>query len=86
MNPNAVVDKSSRERLKSLRLVASQVCRLTRTFVEAERRFAIVAPKDKDAKGFYDRIPSIERSRGGPKARQQPVKGDGPHPLGAEEA
>ena len=44
-------------------LVASQVCRLTRTFVEAERRFAIVALKDKDAKGFYDRIPSIERSR-----------------------
>ncbi|MEW5790007.1 MAG: helix-turn-helix domain-containing protein, partial [Pseudomonadota bacterium] len=43
--------------------VAKRVCRLPRRFVEGERRYSLVALKDRDAKGFYDRTPAITRTR-----------------------
>lgn len=42
---------------------AKAACRLPRRFVEGERRFSVVALKDRDAKGFYDRTPAIRRDR-----------------------
>jgi len=43
--------------------VAQRCSRLMRRFVEGERRFGLVAIKDRDGKAFYDRTPSIKRSR-----------------------
>ena len=42
---------------------AKAACRLPRRFVEGERRYSLVAIKDRDAKGFYDRTPAIRRDR-----------------------
>ncbi|TCS70702.1 Mu transposase-like protein [Sulfuritortus calidifontis] len=43
--------------------VAKRVCRLPRRFVDGERRYSLVALKDRDAKGFYDRTPAVMRTR-----------------------
>lgn len=43
--------------------VAKRVCKLTRRFVEGERRYSLVAVKDRDAKAFYDKTPAIIRTR-----------------------
>jgi hypothetical protein len=43
--------------------VAKQVCLIPRRFVEGERRFAVIALKDRDAKGFYDRTVAVRRDR-----------------------
>ncbi|MCX8016347.1 MAG: FAD-binding protein, partial [Rhodocyclaceae bacterium] len=42
---------------------AKRFCKLSRRFVEGERRFSLVAVKDRDAKGFYDKTPAIQRTR-----------------------
>lgn len=42
---------------------ARRICKLTRRFVEGERRYSLVALKDRDAKGFYDRTPAVMRTR-----------------------
>lgn len=42
---------------------ARRICKLPRRFVEGERRFSLVALKDRDAKGFYDRTPAVMRTR-----------------------
>jgi len=43
--------------------VAKAVCNLPRRFVEGERRFTVIALKDRDAKGFYDRTVAVRRDR-----------------------
>ncbi len=43
--------------------VAVKVCALPRRFVEGERRFSVIALKDRDAKGFYDRTVAVRRDR-----------------------
>jgi len=43
--------------------VAKAVCDLPRRFVEGERRFTVIALKDRDAKGFYDRTVAVQRDR-----------------------
>jgi len=48
--------------------IADHACKLPRSFVEPERRYAIVATATRDGKGFYDKHQtSIVRSRGGLK-------------------
>jgi len=42
---------------------AKAACGLSRRFVEGERRFSVVALRDRDGKGFYDRTPAIRRDR-----------------------
>lgn len=44
-------------------VAAKRICKLPRRFVDGERRFSLVALKDRDAKGFYDKTTAVMRSR-----------------------